>query len=156
MFSSLIVWVALAQVPGEPSAVGEATKATPSQPSERQKAELRSLVERRKQRRARAAADWRRERAEERRTAEQMAPFLAAQQQAEAARLHLWAQQARMSQMLYPYGYPWYPYPWPRRSGPILLGPFPEPGPLPGQPSGPIPLGPFPQAAPLPVSPLSQ
>ncbi len=155
MFSSLILCLVLAQVPEGPSEAAQATEAAQARPSKGRNPESQRLLERRKERRARAVATWRRDREGELRAAERLAPFIIAQQQAEAARWHFWSQQAHRNRMLYPYGYPWYPYPWPRRSGPIPLGPFPEPGPR----SGPIPLGPFPepmpQPSPLPVSPPS-
>jgi hypothetical protein len=138
MFSSLIMTIILAQVPVETPDSGQTASATQSQPSERRKAELQRTVELRRERRARAAAAWQRERDEAHKSAERLAPIIAAQHQVEAARLHLQAQQARQSQVLYPFGIPWYPNPWWRPAGPILLGPFPEP---------------TPQPAPLPVSP---
>jgi hypothetical protein len=162
MFITSILCVALAQVPAGPSEVSETTRATPSQASEQRNADSQRLIERRKKRRPRATADWRRGRADDRRAAERPAPVIVVQPQPDAAWMHYQAQQALRFPMRYPYGYPWYPYPGWRPSGPILLGPYPEPmprvGPLPGGPSGRIPLGPFPQPmpqpAPLPVNPL--
>jgi hypothetical protein len=144
MFSCLIMTILLAQVPAGAPGAGEAARATQSQPSERRKAELQRLVELRKERRARAAAAWQQERDEARKTAERLAPVITAQQQAEAARLHLQARQAHQSPVLYPFVIPPYPYSWPRPWGPIILGPLPEP----------IPLGPFPEPLPGPA-PLS-
>ena len=86
MLSSLILWVALSQVPAGTPAVGESMKAAPSRPSGRREAELQELVERRRKRRARASAAWRRERDEGRQAAERLAPVVAAQYRAEAAR----------------------------------------------------------------------
>jgi hypothetical protein len=129
MFSSLILTLVLGQVPlaaRAPSA-GEPEQATVSQPSERRMFDLRQGVERRRERRARAAVARQREWAEARRTADRLAQVTAAQYHAEAARLHLEAQQARQIQILYPFGYSWYPNPW----RPILPGPSPLPMPLP-------------------------
>jgi hypothetical protein len=139
MFRSLIMTIILAQVPAGASDARNAASATQSQGSERRKAELQRTVELRKDRRARAAMARQRERAEARQTAERLAPLIIAQHQAEAARLHLQAEQARQSVVGYPFGiYPYaYPYFWPRPSGPILLGPLPQP---------------MPQPAPLPVN----
>jgi hypothetical protein len=129
MFSSLILTMVLGQVPPTAGAPrpSQRERASVSQPSERRMFDLRHGVERRREGRARAAAARRREWDEARRTADRLAQVTAAQYQAEAARLHLEAQQARRSQVLYPFGYMWYPYPW----RPVLPGPSPLPGPAP-------------------------
>jgi hypothetical protein len=137
MFSSLILTMVLGQV--SPAAValgaGEPEQATVSQPSERRMSDLRQGVERRRARRARAAAARQREWDEARTTADRLAQVTTARYQAEAARLHLEAQQARQIQVLYPFGYSWYPYPW----RPILPGPSPLPTPIPLPVSSPTP-----------------
>ena len=137
MFSSLILTMVLGQVSpaaGVPRA-SQPERATVSQPSERRMFDLRQGVERRREQRARAATARRMEWDETRRTAERLAEVTAAQYQAEAARLHLEAQQARQIQALYPFGYSWYPYSW----RPILPGPSPLPGPAPLPVNSPTP-----------------
>lgn len=129
MFSSLILTLVLGQVPPAAGAAraSQPERATAARPSDRRLLDLQQGVERRRERRARATAARRSEWDDARRTADRLAQVTAAQYQAEAARLHLEAQQARQIQFLYPFGYTWYPYPW----RPILPGPSPLPGPTP-------------------------
>jgi hypothetical protein len=96
MFSTLILTLVLAQVPpaeGTPRS-SQPEQAAVGRPSDRRMLELQQGVERRKERRARAAAPRRMDWDEARKTADRLAQVTAAQYQAEAAQLHPEAQQA--------------------------------------------------------------
>ena len=142
MFSSLMMIVVLAQVPARAPGLGETAGATQSQPSERRKAELKVVVERRKERRAKAAAAWQRERDETQTYRRTAGPGHHRPAPDGGGRLHFQAQLARERPILYPFGM----YPWPRPSGPFLLGPYQQP----------IPLGPFTGSSPIPLGPAGQ